>query len=79
MSLIFSKFAKQHHEKEFPNEDYKIEKLAAIAVSPNDPLHQFMEDHESEVFMQERNELEDCWKYAQEAIIKFIIYHISCS
>ena len=34
----FSKFSKQHHEKELPNEDCKIEKLAAIVVPPIDPL-----------------------------------------
>ena len=34
----FSKFAKQRHGKELPNEDSKIEKLAAIVVAPNDPL-----------------------------------------
>ena len=65
----FSKFAKQHHEKELPNEDCKIEKLAAIVVAPNDPLQQFMEDHESEVSMQERNKLEDIF-LRQPTILK---------
>ena len=47
----------------------KLKKLAAIVVAPNDPLQQFMEDHESEVFMQERNDLEDIF-LRQPAILK---------
>lgn len=34
----FSKIARQHHDKELPNEDFNIERLAVIAVAPNDPL-----------------------------------------
>ena len=52
-----------------PNEDCKIKKLDAIAIAPNDPLQQFMEDHESEVFMQETNDLEDIF-LRQPAILK---------
>ena len=36
-----------------------IERISSIAVAPNDPLQQFMEEHENDMFMQEINELED--------------------
>ena len=54
-----SKFAKNHYETELPNEDSKVEQLASIVVGPNNALQQFMEDHESEVFAEERNEIID--------------------
>jgi hypothetical protein len=59
MSLIFSKFAKAPYETELPNEDFRVEQLASIALAPNDALQQYMEDHESEIFMEERNEIDD--------------------
>ena len=59
MNLIFSKIARQRHDKELPNEDLTIERIASIAIPPNDPLQQFMEEHENDMYMQERNELED--------------------
>ena len=42
-----------------PNEDLKVEQVASIAIAPNSALQQFMEDHESEVFWEERNEIDD--------------------
>jgi hypothetical protein len=54
----FSKFTKAPYETELPNEDFRVEQLASIALAPNDVLQQYMEDHESEIFMQERNEIE---------------------
>ena len=65
----FSKIARQHHDKELPNEDLAIERIASIAIPPNDPLQQFMEEHENDMYMQERNELEDIF-LDQPAIIK---------
>ena len=50
----FSKFARHHYDKELPNEDLNIERIASIPVPPNDPLQQYMEDHENDMFMQER-------------------------
>jgi hypothetical protein len=51
----FSKFAKTPYETELPNENFKVEQLASIALAPNNALQQYMEDHESGVFMEERN------------------------
>ena len=42
-----------------PNEDFKVAQLASIALAPNNALQQHMEDHESEVFMEERNKLDE--------------------
>jgi hypothetical protein len=42
-----------------PNEDFRVEQLASIALAPNDALQQYMEDHESEIFMEERNEIDE--------------------
>jgi hypothetical protein len=55
----FSKFTKAPYETELPNEDFRVEQLASIALTPNDALHQYMEDHESEIFMEERNEIDE--------------------
>ena len=47
----FSKIARQRHDKELPNEDIAIERIASIAIPPNDPLQQFMEEHENDMYM----------------------------
>ena len=44
--LNFSKFAKPPYETEFPNEDFRVEQLASIALAPNNFMQKFMEDHE---------------------------------
>jgi hypothetical protein len=54
----FSKFTKASYETELPNEDFRVEQLASIALAPNDALHQYMEDHESEIFREERKEID---------------------
>ena len=41
------------------NENFEITQLASVALAPNNPLQQHLEDHESEVFMKERNELDE--------------------
>ena len=64
----FSKFTKVPYEPELPNEDFRVEKLAYIALAPNDPLQQHLEDHESEVFREERNELEEV--FLRQPILK---------
>ena len=65
----FSKIARQCHDKELPNEDLAVERIASLAIPPNDPLQQFMKEHENDMYMQERNELEDIF-LDQPAIIK---------
>ena len=55
----FLKFAKVPYENELPNEDFTVEQLASISLAPNNALQQFMEDHESEIFMEERNEIDE--------------------
>ena len=55
----FSKFAKNHYEPKLPNENFQVEQLASVAVAPNNALQQFLEDHESEVFAEERKEIDD--------------------
>jgi len=64
----FSKFAKTPYETELPNEDFKVAQLASIALAPNNALQQHMEDHESEVFMEERNELDEI--FLRQPILK---------
>ena len=51
----FSKFSRNHHEKEFPSKDELIG-LASIVVPPSDPLEQYLLDHENDMFMKERKE-----------------------
>ena len=41
------------------NEDFKVVQLAAISLAPNSALQQHLEDHESKVFVKERNELDE--------------------
>jgi hypothetical protein len=36
-----------------------VEQLASIALAPNNALQQFMEDHESDVYRKEREEIDD--------------------
>src|SRR4051812_46326214 len=55
----FSKFAKTPYENELPDEDFRVEQLSAISLAPNNALQQFMEDHESDAFMKERNEIDE--------------------
>jgi hypothetical protein len=42
-----------------PNEDFRVEQLASIALAPNVALQQYMEDHKSEIFKEERNEIDE--------------------
>jgi hypothetical protein len=52
-----------------PNEDFRVEQLASIALARNNALQQFMEDYESEVFREERDEIDDIL-FHQPALIK---------
>src|SRR3990170_3765059 len=53
----FSKFNRQPHKKELPSKDELIG-LASITVPPTDPLEQYLLDHENDMHMHERNEID---------------------
>ncbi|KAI4988248.1 hypothetical protein ZWY2020_029878 [Hordeum vulgare] len=53
----FSKFVRQPHEKELPSKDETIA-LASIAVPPTDPLEQYLLEHENDMHMDERDEID---------------------
>ena len=53
----FSKFNRQSHQKELPSKD-EIISLASITVPPTDPLEQYLLDHENDMHMHERNEID---------------------
>ena len=54
----FSKFSRNHHEKELPSKDELIG-IASIVVPPTDPLEQYLLDHENDMFMNERREIDE--------------------
>jgi hypothetical protein len=54
----FSKFSRKHHKKELPSKD-EIIGLASIVVLPTDPLEQYLLDHENDMHMHERNEIDN--------------------
>ena len=54
----FSKFNRQTHDKDLSNKD-DINGLASIAVPPADPLEQYLLDHENDMHMNERNEIDE--------------------
>ncbi|KAI5018082.1 hypothetical protein ZWY2020_042970 [Hordeum vulgare] len=53
----FSKFGRQPHEKELPSKDETIA-LASIIVPPTDPLEQYLLEHENDMHMDERDEID---------------------
>ena len=67
MNLIF--LSKQPRGTDLPTDDKIIESIASIAIPPDDPLQQYMEDHENDLHMQERNELDEIF-LRQPAILK---------
>jgi len=64
----FSKFSKQHHEEESPSKD-EIIGLASIVVPPSDPLEQYLVDHENDMFMNERREIDEVF-FKHEPILQ---------
>ena len=54
----FSQFSRQHREEELPSKA-EIIGLSSIAVPPSDPLEQYLLDHENDMFMNERSELDE--------------------
>ena len=64
----FSKFRRQHREEELPSK-YEITGLASIVVPPSDPLEQYLLDHENDMFMNERREIDEVF-FKQGPILK---------
>ena len=54
----FAKFRREPLNKELPSKD-EIIGIASIAVPPNDPLEQYLIDHENNMFMNERREMDE--------------------
>ena len=54
----FAKFSRQHRENESSSKD-EIIGLASIAIPPTDPLEQYLLDHENDMFMEERREIDE--------------------
>ena len=69
MSSTFAKFHRQPHDKELPSKD-KIIGLASIAVPPNDSLEQYLLDHENDMFMNERREIDQVF-FKKGPILKY--------
>ena len=64
----FAKFPRQPHDKELPSKD-EIIGLASIGMPPNDPLEQYLLDHEDDMFMNERREIDEVF-FKQGPILK---------
>ena len=64
----FSKFHRQHREEELPSKD-EIIGLASIVVPPTDPLEQYLLDHENDMYMKEREEIDEVF-FKQGPILK---------
>ncbi|KAK1667343.1 hypothetical protein QYE76_055502 [Lolium multiflorum] len=64
----FSKFAKTPYKADLPNNDFRVEQCASIALAPTNPLQQHLENSESEVFREERNELDEI--FLRQPILK---------
>ncbi|KAK1558032.1 hypothetical protein QYE76_018749, partial [Lolium multiflorum] len=64
----FSKFAKTPYKADLPNDDFRVEQCASIALAPNNPLQQHLENSESEVFREERDELDEI--FLRQPILK---------
>ena len=63
----FSMFSKQPHDKEFPSK-HEVIGLSSIAIPPTDPLEQYLLDHENDMHMRERNELDNMF-FEQKPIL----------
>ncbi|KAK1611013.1 hypothetical protein QYE76_034686 [Lolium multiflorum] len=64
----FSKFTKTPYKADLPNNDFRVEHCASIALAPNNPLQQHLENSESEVFREERDELDEI--FLRQPILK---------
>ena len=64
----FSKFSRQTHDKELPSKD-EIIGLASIVVPRSDPLEHYLLDHENEMFINERREIDEVF-FKKEPILQ---------
>ncbi|KAK1609818.1 hypothetical protein QYE76_033491 [Lolium multiflorum] len=64
----FSKFSKTPYKADLPNDDFRVEQCASIALAPSNPLQQHLENSESEVFREERDELDEI--FLRQPILK---------
>ena len=64
----FAKFRRQPHDKELSSKD-EIISLASIAMSPTDLLEQYLLDHENDMFMNERREIDEVF-FKERPILK---------
>src|SRR6187401_2999908 len=58
MIFYFAKFRRQPLDKELSSK-HEIIGLASIVVPPNDPLEQYLLDHENDMHMNERREIDE--------------------
>ena len=66
----FSKFHRNLHENELPIKDELIG-LASTVVPPTDPLEQYLLDHENDLHMHERNEIDKIF-FEQRPLLNII-------
>ena len=64
----FSKYSRKPHKKELPTKD-EIIGLASIAAPPTDPLEQYLLDHENDLHMHGRNEIDKIF-FEQRPLLK---------
>ena len=64
----FAKFRRQPRNREPPSKD-EIIGLASIVVPPTDPIEQYLLDHENDMFMKEREEIDEVF-LKQEPMLK---------
>jgi hypothetical protein len=64
----FSKFNRKPHREESPSK-YEIIGLASIAVPPTDPLEQYLLEHENDMHLHERNEIDKVF-FEQPPLLK---------
>src|SRR6187200_1302894 len=64
----FAKFHRQPHDKELPSKD-EIIGLASIVVPPNNSLEHYLLDHENDMYMNERREIDEIF-FKQGPLLK---------
>ena len=64
----FAKFLRQPRDRELSSKD-EIIGLASIVMPPTDPLEQYLLDHENDMFMKERREIDELF-LRQEPILE---------
>ncbi|KAK1686377.1 hypothetical protein QYE76_047225 [Lolium multiflorum] len=67
-NTVYKNRSTRRHQGDLPNDDFRVEQCASIALAPNNPLRQHLEDSESEVFREERDELDEI--FLRQPILK---------